>query len=93
MPVGSRSPGSDSPYGCADMAGTTSDWTVTDYWKHPYRPEYDYEKPKRGTMLVTRDGDWTASSPGEFRCAARAGAPSDGRFPSTGFRLVRSTAF
>jgi formylglycine-generating enzyme required for sulfatase activity len=35
-PVGWHSPGGESPYGCAEMAGNTSDWTLSLYKPYQY---------------------------------------------------------
>lgn len=67
-PVGQFSPGGDSPYGVAEMAGNVQQWTSSLFDRYPYDPEdgrekyvYDLDSPDLlpefhetgGTMIVT----------------------------------------
>ncbi len=85
-PVGQFSPQSDSPYGCADMAGNVFEWTSTtigssEAWpakyKYPYQHGDGREDLKVRTRRVGRGGSY--SRPLVYcRCAFRfADLPED----------------
>jgi hypothetical protein len=57
-PVGQYSPGGDSPYGCADMAGNVWEWTSSEW------------RLGSGTYVM-RGGSW-AWDQGDARCAYRS---------------------
>ncbi len=55
VPVGSYSPAGDSPYGCADMAGNVSEWTLSRLQPYPYADRAD---PEGVGEFVIRGGSW-----------------------------------
>jgi len=57
-PVGHYSPAGDSPYGCADMVGNVSEWTVSRFKPYPYRAEDGRDDPAGETERALRGGSW-----------------------------------
>jgi len=58
IPVDENDSRCESPYGCVDMAGNTSEWTKSEFKQYPYvgndgRNEIEGEK-----IRVTRGGSW-----------------------------------
>jgi formylglycine-generating enzyme required for sulfatase activity len=58
MPVGSYSPAGDSPYGCVDMAGNVSEWTMSKFRPYPYNLGDGSDDPEGDAERVTRGGSW-----------------------------------
>jgi formylglycine-generating enzyme required for sulfatase activity len=58
MPVGSYSPAGDSPYGCADVAGNASEWTVSRFWPYPCDAGDGRDDPQGDAERVIRGGSW-----------------------------------
>jgi len=56
--VGSYSPAGDSPYGCAEMVGNVSEWTLTCFTPYPYRIGDGRDDPEGDLERVTRGGSW-----------------------------------
>ncbi|MCB0253092.1 MAG: SUMF1/EgtB/PvdO family nonheme iron enzyme [Anaerolineae bacterium] len=86
-PVGAYSPGGDSRYGVADMAGNVYEWTSTSLRAYPYDPYDGREVLASGGKRVLRGGSyydvgWVA------RCGSRFHSNYDNRFPYFGFRVV-----
>ena len=93
-PVGSYSPGGDSPFGAADMVGNVWEWTASQLLPYPYTggqnlPESSRETKKPGARYVIRGGAWYYSRK-LARCAAREGEFENHQSISTGFRLART---
>lgn len=96
MPVGSFSPEGDSPYGCADMAGNTWDWTTTLWgperytrlFKYPYRMDDGREDQVAGRdyFHIIRGGSFK-NSPDALRCACRDLDPVEYALNNLGFRV------
>jgi len=57
-PVGRHSPGGDSPYGCAEMAGNVSEWTLSQYKPYPYNPGDGRHEGEGEEDRVIRGGSW-----------------------------------
>jgi formylglycine-generating enzyme required for sulfatase activity len=58
VPVGQYSPGGDSPYGCGDMAGNVSEWTMSKFRPYPYNVSNDLNDPTGHDLRVIRGGSW-----------------------------------
>ncbi len=88
-PVGTYSPGGDSPCGTADMVGNVWEWTSSLYLPYPYRLGEGRDEHKPGARYVIRGGAWYYTHK-LARCAAREGMQQDHLSPSIGFRLART---
>jgi formylglycine-generating enzyme required for sulfatase activity len=90
-PVGRYSPGGDSPYGCADMAGNVWDWTRSVFKGYPYDPKDGREGLEAGDNILraVRGGSFDNDRL-SARCAARLRLYSNGRYRGCGFRIVVS---
>lgn len=100
LPVCSRSPAGDSPFGACDMAGNVAEW-VADWHDVDYysvSPLNDPTGPAEGTMKVIRGGDYgRAGLPSAIRVTQRVraepelwGSYIEGPALSVGFRCARS---
>lgn len=95
-PVGKYSSQGDSPYGIADMVGNVWEWTSSQYFQYPYKPDDGRENPKphelphwrvaRGAAFSTRYGS------GDVRCTYRSATNPDHPGGHRGFRVVVSHA-
>jgi len=88
-PVGRYSPQSNSPYGCADMAGNVSEW-VQDWYTSDYylrSPQQNPQGPAKGDYKVVRGGSWLYNSV-SLRSANRYYYGPSSRYNNIGFRCV-----
>jgi iron(II)-dependent oxidoreductase len=96
MPVGVFSPDGDSPYGCADMAGNTWDWTTTlwgpekdnQQFTYPYIASDGREDQVAGKdyYRIIRGGSFK-NNPEALRCACRDLDPVTFALNNLGFRV------
>ena len=70
-PVGEHSPGSDSPYGCADMTSNVWEWTLSLKKPYPYRPQDGREDVEALGPRVLRGG-YLMNENMSARCAYRS---------------------
>jgi len=79
--------GSESPYGCTDMAGNVSQWTLSQYRPYPYSAQDGREEAAGATLRVIRGGSWYKPA---LRARAAARGMNDPFFADTdvGFRPV-----
>jgi formylglycine-generating enzyme required for sulfatase activity len=80
--------GGDSPYGCTDMIGNVSEWTMSRFLPYPYHAQDGRDEPQGRLERVTRGGSW--HSP-DFRARVTARGMNDPGFrdEDLGFRCVR----
>ncbi len=57
-PVGRHSSDGDSPYGCADMVGNVSEWTLSQFRPYPYVGSDGRNNEKAESERVLRGGSW-----------------------------------
>jgi len=89
-PVGKYSPQGDSPYGAADMAGNTSEWTNSLHRPYPYDADDGREDFVGGeSWRVVRGGSFESLS-WQVRCTFRRGVVSAHRVGRRGFRCAMS---
>ena len=86
-PVGQYSPGGDSPYGTADMAGNVWEWTRSLDKGYPYDPADGREDLEAEGPRVLRGGAFDGSR-GVVRCAFRYWRYPNFFFRHFGFRVV-----
>jgi formylglycine-generating enzyme required for sulfatase activity len=90
--------GSQTPYGCFDMAGNVWEWTSTIWGSSRHDPDYRYpyqndsrEAPEAAARYreyrICRGGAYTDASD-RLRCSARARYAADTRHKRRGFRVV-----
>jgi len=89
--VGSVSPQSDSPYGCADMLGNIFEWCADWHNKDEYKEGNvkNPKGPKIGTTRVVRGGIYTLGQ-WSVRCAFRSASRSYIISDVCGFRVAIS---
>lgn len=88
-PVGTYSPGGDSPFGVADMAGNVWEWTVSVLKPYPYDATDGREEIIPGNHCVLRGGAWYYSRK-LARCSSREWVLPSYASPLIGFRMARS---
>ena len=56
--VGQHSPAGESPYGCVEMGGNASEWTLSEYRKYPYDGDDGRNEEEGEGERVIRGGAW-----------------------------------
>jgi formylglycine-generating enzyme required for sulfatase activity len=85
-PVGKYSPGGDSPYGVADLAGNGWEWTSSAFKEYPYDPADGREDTTSTDVRVLRGGSFFDDA-GSARCANRDYVDADYRLDLIGLRV------
>ncbi|MBN2557066.1 MAG: SUMF1/EgtB/PvdO family nonheme iron enzyme [Anaerolineales bacterium] len=88
-PVGTLSPGGDSPYGVADLCGNVWEWTSSLLKPYPYKADDGRERLDENAVYVVRGGSWYYSHK-LARCSSREGMLAGVISPLVGFRIVRN---
>ncbi|MGB3717767.1 MAG: SUMF1/EgtB/PvdO family nonheme iron enzyme [Candidatus Promineifilaceae bacterium] len=88
VPVGQHSPGGESFYGCAEMGGNASEWTLSQYRTYPYVGSDGRNEEEGEVMRVIRGGSWYKPV---LRARTAARGMSDPFFSDNdvGFRCMR----
>jgi formylglycine-generating enzyme required for sulfatase activity len=58
VPVLNYSSEADSPFGCADMAGNASEWTMSEFRPYPYSAKDGRDQEEGELLRVIRGGSW-----------------------------------
>jgi formylglycine-generating enzyme required for sulfatase activity len=80
-------PAGDSPYGCVQMIGNVSEWTLSQFKPYPYVAADGREDPEGRLERVTRGGSWF-SPPFRTRTAARGLSDPSFADHDLGFRVL-----
>lgn len=88
-PVGSYSPGGDSPWGVNDLVGNVWEWTASTLRAYPYQPDDGRQNLDSPDVCVIRGGSWYYSRK-LARCSAREGVLPNFVSPALGFRVART---
>lgn len=88
LPIGQHGSADESPFGCAEMAGNSSDWTLSQFRPYPYDASDGRNELAGTTERVTRGGSWFKPV---LRARTSARGMNDPFFADNdvGFRLVR----
>jgi formylglycine-generating enzyme required for sulfatase activity len=87
IPVDKTNPSSDSPYGCSDMAGNASEWTLSEFKPYPYNGKDGRNEIRGEKLRVIRGGSWYKP---QIRARVSARGMNDPFFADNdvGFRFV-----
>lgn len=85
--VNEYTPGGESPYGCDDMAGNVSEWTLSEYQPYPYDGKDGRNDVEGEKLRVIRGGSWYKP---KLRARVTTRGMNDPFFADTdvGFRYV-----
>ena len=86
--VGNYSPLGESPYGCADMAGSVWEWCNSLYKMYPYNKDDGREDLSQEGYRVLRGGSWDGPVM-TIRSALRSYNETEFQHPSFGFRCAK----
>ncbi len=88
-PVGSYTPGGDSPFGIHDMSGNVWEWTNSVLLPYPYEANEERETITPESKCVLRGGAWYYSRK-LARCSSREWVLPSYISPLIGFRIART---
>jgi formylglycine-generating enzyme required for sulfatase activity len=86
-PLGSYSPGGNSPAGVMDMVGNVWEWTTSRMYPYPYEFEYELEPIEPDDDFVLRGGSWYYTHK-LARCSVRESALASYTSLALGFRIA-----
>jgi formylglycine-generating enzyme required for sulfatase activity len=87
--IGLYSPQSDSPYGCADMAGNVWEWTHSENKVYPYNAKDGREDEHIGVIRALHGGSFRNLA-NSAHCSSRNWGNPDLGFRHLGFRMTVS---
>lgn len=87
IPVDEANPRSESPYGCSDMIGNASEWTLSEFRPYPYNSQDGRNEIREEKLRVIRGGSWF-SQPIRARVSARGMNDAFFTDNDVGFRVV-----
>ena len=87
IPVNDAVSRSESPYKCCDMAGNTSEWTLSEFMPYPYQGNDGRNEIEGDKLRVIRGGSWFKT---QIRARVSARGMNDPYFTDNdlGFRIM-----
>lgn len=89
--VGAYSPGGDSAFGVADLAGNVTEWVASLFWDYPYTDDGRNALTDSAEPRVVRGGSWFGEQ-WQGSCTVRSGFFPDAQIADGGFRCAADVA-